>query len=223
MRIWAYVSQKGGSGKSTLSTQTAVYAEECGEAVCLIDLDPQKSSLAWSQIRGSRVPAVQPATPDQVPDLIAAAGTLGATLMLIDTAPHTNTGALAAIRAADLIICPTQPTLFDIAALKDTVGLLNNAERIDRAIAVVNGLPHKGTEDAYGEAVVAVQSLGLRVAKSHIGHRRAFVVAIGKGKGVTELSKKEGALAAQEIKDLWGELNQLSPIVTKKTKRARVS
>jgi chromosome partitioning protein len=222
MRIWANVSQKGGSGKSTLATQLSVYAEECGEAVVLLDLDPQGSSLAWSQIRGSRVPAVQPAKPEQVPDLVAAAQKLGATLMLLDTAPHSNEGALAAVRAADLIICPTQPTLFDIAALKDTVGLLNLAESRDRAIAVVNGLPHKSTEEAYGEAVVAVQSLGLRVAKSHIGHRRAFAAAIGKGKGVTELAKKDGALAAQEIKALWGELNKLSPIV-KKAKRARLS
>jgi chromosome partitioning protein len=214
MRIWAYVSQKGGSGKSTLATQTAVYAEECGEAVCLIDLDPQASSLAWSQIRGSRVPTVQPAQPEQVPDLAAAAAQLGVTLMLLDTAPHTNAGALAAVRAADLIICPTQPTLFDIAALKDTVRLLDHAECRDRAIAVVNGLPHKNPEDAYGEAVVAVQSLGLRVAKSHIGHRRAFVLAIGKGKGVTEVAKKDPA--AKEIKALWGELNKLSPIVTAK-------
>jgi chromosome partitioning protein len=221
MRTWAFVSQKGGSGKSTLSTQLAVYAEECGEAVCLIDLDPQASSLAWSQIRGSRVPTVQPAKPDQVPDLVAAAPKFGATLMLIDTAPHTDTGALAAVRAADLIICPTQPTLFDIAALKETVRLLDLAEGRDRAVAVVNGLPHKGTEAAYDEAVVAVQSLGLRVATSHIGHRRAFVVAIGKGKGVTEVAKKD--LAADEIRGLWGELNKLSPIVTTTADQARAS
>jgi chromosome partitioning protein len=219
MRTWAFVSQKGGSGKSTLSTQLAVYAEECGEAVCLIDLDPQASSLAWSQIRGSRVPTVQPAKPAQVPELVAAAPKLGATLMLIDTAPHTDTGALAAILAANLIICPTQPTLFDIAALKDTVRLLDLAERRDRAVAVVNGLPHKGTEAAYDEAVVAVQSLGLRVAARHIGHRRAFVTAIGKGKGVTEVAKKDEA--AREIKELWGELNQISPIGTTTADQAR--
>ena len=224
MRIWGFVSQKGGSGKSTLSTQLSVYAEKCGETVCLIDLDPQASALTWGETREAKAPTVLPGTPEKLNEIIEHAKTFNISLLMIDTAPHTDTGALAAIRAADLVICPTQASLFDVVALKDTVGLLDLAERRDRAIAVINGLPTQGGEDAKTEAVAAVTSLGLNVAKHGVGHRRPFVIAIGKGKGVTEMAKKDAGIAATEIVDLWTELNALSPVVKPKPKsKARVS
>lgn len=51
MHTIAFLSQKGGSGKTTLAVHTAVAAEESGEKVFLIDTDPQGSSQAWSQAR----------------------------------------------------------------------------------------------------------------------------------------------------------------------------
>jgi chromosome partitioning protein len=220
MRIWAFVQQKGGAGKSTLSTQLSVYAEQCGEAVVLVDLDPQGSAVAWSNVRGTRQPAVLPATPDKVHELIEKAPMFGATLIIIDTAPHSDSGAVAAIRAADLIICPTQPSLFDVAALKDTVCILELCETKSKAVCVVNGLPHQGAQAAYLEAVAAVESLGLKALKAHIGHRRPFAVSIQKGKGVTESHKTDQS--AKEIRALWSELNALAPIkITKKKEHAR--
>ena len=51
MRIVAMVNQKGGSGKSTLAACLAVAAQEAGERVFLIDMDPQKSLLKWGHRR----------------------------------------------------------------------------------------------------------------------------------------------------------------------------
>lgn len=42
----------------------------------------------------------------------------GATLALIDTASHTETAALAAARAASLVIIPCKPSLLDLEAIK---------------------------------------------------------------------------------------------------------
>jgi chromosome partitioning protein len=219
VRTWAFVSQKGGSGKSTLATQLSVCAEQHGENVCLIDLDAQRSALAWSEARGKREPNVVPGLPEKLRDMVDQAGQYGITMCMVDTAPHTDTDALAAIRVADLIICPTQPSLFDVVALKDTADLLHNARRLDRAIGVVNGLPHQGTEAAYGEAEVAVKSLGLNVAKAFVCHRRPFVIAIGQGSGVTESHKRD--MAAKEITRLWNELNALMPAPAKVTKATK--
>ncbi|HYD98344.1 MAG TPA: ParA family protein, partial [Alphaproteobacteria bacterium] len=48
MRVLALSSQKGGSGKTTLSGHLAVQAERAGAGpVCLIDIDPQGSLADW--------------------------------------------------------------------------------------------------------------------------------------------------------------------------------
>ena len=44
MKSIAFLSQKGGSGKTTLAVHTAVAAQESREKVFLIDTDPQKSA-----------------------------------------------------------------------------------------------------------------------------------------------------------------------------------
>ena len=43
MRTIAFVTQKGGSGKSTIASSLAVAAHEMKEKVCVIDMDPQRS------------------------------------------------------------------------------------------------------------------------------------------------------------------------------------
>lgn len=211
MRTWAFVSQKGGAGKSTLCTQIACYAEQCGEAVLIIDIDPQGSAITWSKARNTREPLVVAGTHQDVASTVEKAPDFGATLCIIDTPGKIDHMAVAAIRAAKLVICPTQPSLFDVAALKDTVELLDLCEARPRAIGVVNGVPSQGSDDAYAEAAAAIQGLGLKIAKSFVVHRRPFVVAIGRGKGVTEIAK--GDKAAKEIIALWEELNSLDPIV----------
>ena len=48
MRVLAMASQKGGSGKTTLSGHLAVQAQMSGAGpVCLIDIDPQGSLADW--------------------------------------------------------------------------------------------------------------------------------------------------------------------------------
>ena len=51
MRTIAFVSQKGGSGKSTIASSLAVTAHEMYEVVCVIDMDPQGSLMNWGRIR----------------------------------------------------------------------------------------------------------------------------------------------------------------------------
>lgn len=53
MRTWSFVQQKGGSGKSTICTNLAVHAEEKGETVPIVDLDPQSSATLWHAQRGT--------------------------------------------------------------------------------------------------------------------------------------------------------------------------
>lgn len=215
MRTWSFCSQKGGVGKTSLSVHLAAYAIANGESVVIIDLDPQESAKDWHQLRGdeSTPPIVISALAENVGKLKEAAETLGHTLMIIDTAPSTDAGALAAIRAADLIIAPVMPNFFDIGALKSTVRLIEKAGKLDRAVCVVNGLHYQGTEQDYQDAKRQVEAIGIKVASAYCVHRRAYARALKVGKGVTEYTPKD-AKAAAEIHALWAALNIINPVRT---------
>jgi cellulose biosynthesis protein BcsQ len=110
---------------------------------------------------------------------------------------------------------PVRPSLLDIAALRDTVKLLEMTGRTDDAIAVLNALPGKGS-GVVEEATEAVRSFRVAVLDAHVGQRNSLVTAIAKGKGVTEATPKDAG--AQEIRDLWDALVRLTKRKAKKGK-----
>jgi chromosome partitioning protein len=223
MRTWAYVSEKGGSGKSTLCSHLAAYAEQQDEVVCVLDLDPNASAVLWSQVRGTKEPMVLAAAPEKLGELIAAADTLGVTLVMIDTPSKIDHAALAAIHAADLIIAPTRASLFDLGALADTVRLLRTAGRLEAAVAVINCVPSEKDKEAatVGQATAALERMGLAIAPAHVCERPPFEKAIGEGKGVTEKFPKSPAAA--EIRKLWDVLATAATQASKTTKPAKTT
>ena len=228
MRIWAFCSQKGGSGKSTLCTQLAVYAEQQGEIVCVADLDPQTNAQLWSQARGTREPVVHAVPVEKLRDIIGAAQEFGVSLVMIDTPSKVDAAVNAAIGAADLIVAPTLAGLFDLASLSDTVRLLRMAGKLEAAVAVINRVPsdQKREAAAVAHATAALERFGMVIAPAHVCDRPPFMTAIEVGKGVTEKAPKSPA--ATEIRELWAFLDKHSKAVSKskapvKTSKARVS
>lgn len=219
MRTWAFVSQKGGAGKSTLCVNLAVYAEQAGETVLLVDLDPQMSAYAWFEVRESKNPHVIASEAKDLDEIIKAADVFKASLVMIDTAPHADNEAASAVAVADLVICPTRASLFDIAALKDTAAIIRAADAEARSIAVVNAIPDDKPDAVFAEAALALDGLGFKPLDAFVCQRQTYVRATNTGKGVTEIAPK--ALASKEIIKLWQSLNQLSPIQQKAKKRER--
>jgi chromosome partitioning protein len=106
MQTIAIISQKGGTGKTTLALNLAVAAEMSGRPAAIIDLDPQASAKEWSKSRERETPVVVSAHASQLEEILGAARANGAALTIIDTAPHSERDALAGARAADLILIP---------------------------------------------------------------------------------------------------------------------
>lgn len=206
MRSWAFVSQKGGSGKTTAACHIAAYAIERGEKVCVIDLDPQHNAHDWFELRESEVPDVMVALGERMQRIKRAAEEMGVTLLLIDTPPHTTGAALHAIKAADMIVAPTQPNIFDILALKDTAALLKQAGRLGEAVCLVNGVSHQGSAELFNDARTAAEGIGLKVSPVYLVHRRAYASSLASGLGVTEYEPK--GKAAVEIRELWAHLDK---------------
>ena len=98
MRTIALVSQKGGSGKTTLAVALAVVHELAGGDGVVIDLDSQGSAGVWSDLRGDELPPVVPAHPPRLAHVLDTARNAGASLAVIDMAPREAGGAVEVAR-----------------------------------------------------------------------------------------------------------------------------
>ncbi len=162
MHTVAIISQKGGAGKTTLAVHLAVEAERSGLPTAIIDLDPQASATGWGDSRKQEAPAVVSAQSARLGQVLQTAKQNGAGLAIIDTAPHSESAALAAAREADLILIPCRPAILDLRAISQTVDLARIAGK--HAAIVLNAVPARGP--LTNEAIEAVASYGVGVAET---------------------------------------------------------
>ena len=120
MRSLAFLSQKGGSGKTTLAVHIAVTVGQKREKVILIDTDPQASASVWGQARGVKEPHVIKATAVGTRALMEEAQTQGSSFAVIDTAPHTISGIDVIAAAVDYLLIPCRPSVLDLAAIESS-------------------------------------------------------------------------------------------------------
>ena len=198
MKIIAMLSQKGGSGKTTLTLHLAVAAERAGHTVAIIDLDPQSSSAGWSESRKAEGPTVAIAHVPRLASILKAAAANGATLALLDTAPHAQGDALAAAQAAHAILIPCRPGILDLRAIGDTVQIAKLAAK--PAAVVLNACPPQGRGLA-DEAAEAVRGYDMALAPVRITQRAAFAHALVGGQTAQEY--EADGKAAAEIQELY--------------------
>jgi chromosome partitioning protein len=197
MKTLVFLSQKGGSGKTTLAVHAAVAAQEDGQRVVIVDTDPQRSATAWSESREGETPAVAPVAAAALDSVMAAARHDAMTLCIIDTAPHAAPDAARVARLADLVVIPCRPTAFDLAAVGGAVDIVRAAGV--PAVFVLSACPFRAPEIAETRRVL--EGFGLQVCAVEITDRRAFARAVATGRAVTEFDSQ--GKAAEEIRSLW--------------------
>src|SRR3954467_10478154 len=105
----AFLSTKGGCGKSLLTLHVAVAALEDGARVVVADCDVQASIVAWQESRQSELPAVVAVGASRIDGVKQAARADGMSLLIIDGAPHADAAAAQLARSADLVVLPVRP------------------------------------------------------------------------------------------------------------------
>lgn len=198
MRIVAIVSRKGGAGKTTLAVNLAAAAERSGRKSAIVDLDPQASAAAWSDLREDPRPAVCTAQPHRISQTLKSLGDCD--LAIVDTAPHAELGALAAARAADIVLLPCRPSYFDLHALDAVLDILRLADA--EGVAVLNAVPPRGRTAA--QARDRLVSWGIDVLAPALGQRQDFVHALSAGLAVEEYEPR--GKAAAEVRALHAAL-----------------
>jgi chromosome partitioning protein len=197
MRTIAFVSQKGGSGKSTIASSLAVTAHEMSEVVCVIDMDPQGSLMNWGRIRVAADIEVLASGAARLPALLAALERRGVTLALLDTPGVEGAASAAAMQVADLNIVPSRPSLFDLWASARTRTAL--AEIGAKFVFLLNQCPPAQTARVQ-DGVEALEEMGALISPLILA-RVDYQDAARRGRGVTELNPL-GA-AAQEMRGIW--------------------
>jgi len=199
MRTVAVLNEKGGSGKTTIATNLASAWHRTGRDVLLLDADPQLTALDWNDT-GSEdgVPVVQLGESDLERDLPRVGDSFE--LVVIDGAPRMGSLTASAVRVADLVLIPTQPSAPDIWSA-ETVAEVCQSEGTPAAFVLSRAVV--GTREA-SEADEALASFEIPVLDARTHHRIAYSRAMGQGRSVLDLPGADKA--AKEVRDLSTEV-----------------
>lgn len=203
-KVITVAQQKGGAGKTTVVIHLALAWHHAGRSVALIDIDPQESLSRWYELRRAALgkaagPVVATVAGWRASPEIDRARQL-AEIVVVDSPPHAETEAKTAIRSADLVVIPVQPSPLDLWASRPTIALATQERR--RMLMVLNRVSPRSAIAA--EMVEAAKALGIDLASTRLGSRGSFTASIAAGRGVGEtapdsIAAREAAKLAREV------------------------
>jgi chromosome partitioning protein len=150
-------------------------------------------------LRRIESPPVVSVQPSRLGQALKAAAEAGASVVVIDTAPHSESSALAAARIADVVLIPCRPALLDLRAVASSVDIIQLAHKAGATAVVINACPPRGS--LAEEAENALKAYGLPISPVRIGNRTAFVRALVEG--LTAQEWEPNGKAAEEIEALY--------------------
>jgi chromosome partitioning protein len=205
LKVITIAQQKGGAGKTTVAAHIAVSLSQAGKRVAIIDIDPQGSLTHWYNLRENKFGEgytgikfvcssgwrIDSAVRDLRDDF---------DYVVIDAPPHTQTESKSAIRAADIIIVPMQPSPTDLWATQTTVEFAKSENKQTKILLNRFNSISKICKDI-------VAQINCEILESHIGNRVAFSSCFLNGTTVTE--SFPATQAADEIRQLTKEVLSL--------------
>ena len=207
MQVIAVLNQKGGAGKTTIATHLARALQLDGADVLLVDSDPQGSARDWAAVREDQpVPVVGIDRPTIERDLKSVARK---DFVVIDGAPQAHDLAVSAMKAADCVLIPVQPSPYDIWAADEVVKLIEEArvykENLKSAFVVNRKIANTAIGRDVGEALAAYPVPALVAS---ITQRVVFAEAAAQGRAVHEIDGQ--GPAAAEIEAMRAELMEFA-------------
>jgi chromosome partitioning protein len=202
--IFAFTNSKGGVGKSTMAVHFAVWLQEQGHSIALVDSDVQGSSSVWLHEAEPQISIFRLQTPDdlleQVPKLQQQFENI-----MIDGPGGLSEVTRTILFVADVTFVPCGPSVLDVRAANEAIRVIRQAQTIrhgpPQAVFVPNKiqaryrLSREFIETA--KALAIPTGPGLRL-------RQAYADAAGQGTVVWRLENANEA--ASEMNALLKEL-----------------
>lgn len=207
MKVIAVLNQKGGSGKTTIATHLARAFQLAGSSVVLVDSDPQGSARDWAAAREEQpLSVIGIDRPTIERDLKSLAKT---DFVVIDGAPQASDLAVSAIKAAQFVLIPVQPSPYDIWAAADLVDLVKQRiEMTDGKLQAAFVVSRAIAGTKLGQEVAdALAGYGLPVLAARIMQRVIYPGSAATGKTVFDIDAD--CEAAEDFRVLKDELTQL--------------
>ncbi|MDD3021692.1 MAG: ParA family protein [Alphaproteobacteria bacterium] len=213
-KVFTIAQHKGGAGKTTLSAQLAASFDQTGGKVLIVDVDPQGSLTEWHKMRCQTLGRKNKITLFQ---------TQGWKMMrelprmqrefdyiVIDTPPHAESESSIAIRLADLVLMPMQPSPLDVWACAPTIKIIVQEKK--PLMLVMNRVPARSNlNTSIQEKLI---NMNIQVAKSTLGNRVAFASSIMHGLGVHEYDAR--GMASIEMQCLIKEIKKHKSVQAEK-------
>lgn len=197
-KVIAQLNEKGGAGKTTTVTNIAsCLRHKYGKRVLIVDHDPQASASKWAAL-----------LPDSdAPGAIAVVvmrDTLARDLpgishsydfVLIDGQPITDKVTAAAIKSADLVIVPIQPSQYDIWAAAPTISVIKQRQEIADGKPVARLLISRAIVGTVIERAArqALEEYEIPVMTNQTHQRVAYIETVGQGHSVMNLPANDPA------------------------------
>lgn len=203
----AVLNQKGGSGKTTIATNLAHAFVLDGDKVLLVDSDPQGSARDWHQANDGEIFPVVGIDRETLPKDLPAISK-GYDWIILDGAPQLAKMAAAAVKTADFVLIPVQPSPYDVWAAADLVEIVKTRQaitdgRLKAAFVVSRAIVNTRLSR---EVVEALDAYGLPVLDARTTQRVLYSDSASSGQ--TVFVQPEGP-AAQEISALRDEIKKL--------------
>ncbi len=213
MTIVSVLNPKGGSGKTTLTTQLARALQLQGFSVLLVDSDPQGSARDWHAVNEDNpVPLIALDRAGGFKTLPGIAA--GYDFTLIDGAAKLETIIAAAIKVSDAILIPVQPSPYDIWAASDLVELIQTRQQITEGspkAAFVVSRAIKATR-LEKDVVEALKEYEFAALKTAVIQRQVYPQTAAAGKTVFD---SDNPAAIAEIRALTDDLLNLLNLFNK--------